>query len=572
MRDLIDLLESLDIAIGDPDGFWITPEGEIINTDKSADIHHADIAMSYFHDESSDHDDQDFSDYEDFSDYDEGEDDWEGRQAAIDEALSNGWVRAGSPDGKQFFFEWRSSLTRNAIRALLANAKAHVGFASYCVNAPRLYRIVETVPEFLRAIREALRRSLVEGATFRWQRWWANTHTGEMIEVPHHLDHDQYLFDNLDEFGPEFDYDDGSNTDALLEAIYAAGWQAMIYTAEQQELSFRCPNRPADVRNCAKMVSRILDRLPVSKLVLDLFDPAGEHTPANWRKLDAEQAEQFAKTGRLPSGKAIVEGVEDDLARSGIVDGLLGKLWNYLHDSLDANPDFTLGKSTLMLKQGERTTPSIMVKEFAPERGIFGDVLICFVPNDDMEVSGRVRVVTGSDSRIGYVVDIDLPTRNGEFTTRHIADQIGSVSAGRVFRHEFQHVLDMKRFKDKDARTTADRRWPADSQTWTEKNFSDYFNSPKEFNAFFHNIATPLLGAINAIERFGLDRASHYKGLIELDFHEWVRNTLILGSATERRFWASLTAQNKRRALNRLYGLHKRFLDLLDRAEEEKAA
>lgn len=113
----IDLMESAQRASqfsesADHHGWWITADGEMIETDTPEERYHADIAMSYFDIGASAGDD-----WEDDDGFDEPEEDMEAREEAIQVAISHGWIR-GSAYGKSMTIDYTKP-PRAALRALL---------------------------------------------------------------------------------------------------------------------------------------------------------------------------------------------------------------------------------------------------------------------------------------------------------------------------------------------------------------------------------------------------------------------------------------------------------------------
>lgn len=85
-------------------GFWITDTGELIPVDHRQDIHHGDISLKHFADDSMRDENGEFDDYS--------------RDMAQDIAYQNGWIRVSTSGNRAFALEWRT-LPRSAARHTL---------------------------------------------------------------------------------------------------------------------------------------------------------------------------------------------------------------------------------------------------------------------------------------------------------------------------------------------------------------------------------------------------------------------------------------------------------------------
>ena len=125
-----------------------------------------------------------------------------------------------------------------------------------------------------------------------------------------------------------------------------------------------------------------------------------------------------------------------------------------------------------------------------------------------------------------------------------------------VLRHEIIHYLDSKR----NPKMGGDQsHGPA------------YFNSPQEFNAYFTNLATPLLHFLQAAreepDRAKLQRFAKGYG-ISRDFQAnlamMVKEVSMNPGRAAKLFYDNLYPRNRRALLKRLYGLHQQVIAYLD--------
>lgn len=126
--------------IDTPDlGCWIEPNGSIHSCDHNQDIHHADIALEFF----------------DIDTNDDGEHDEYSRDAAIEAALDEGWLRVSAIDTMGFSVNWEGDLTPDqlqTVKPILAKARRYRFDQYYISNND--YLSFARFGDFLRAFRE----------------------------------------------------------------------------------------------------------------------------------------------------------------------------------------------------------------------------------------------------------------------------------------------------------------------------------------------------------------------------------------------------------------------------------
>lgn len=93
-----------------------------------------------------------------------------------------------------------------------------------------------------------------------------------------------------------------------------------------------------------------------------------------------------------------------------------------------------------------------------------------------------------------------------------------------------------------------------------------YYNSPIEYNAFFHMLADKLLTFIDVSRKHGASKARAEALGISLDFDETLANILRQYGIHERKFIDSLRVKTRRSLYKRVYKLHQEAVRLLNKA------
>lgn len=132
-----------------------------------------------------------------------------------------------------------------------------------------------------------------------------------------------------------------------------------------------------------------------------------------------------------------------------------------------------------------------------------------------------------------------------------------SVSFLSTFRHEFIHMLDNIR--------TGDRIVAASSH-----DKAAYYNSPAEFNAYFHDVVNKLMGVVEGVRRG--DSAKDYADLYEItgDFWKDLQH-MTRWDFHNRTFMQWLRDDRRKALLRRVYKLHSMVMGLI-RADESARA
>lgn len=151
-----------------------------------------------------------------------------------------------------------------------------------------------------------------------------------------------------------------------------------------------------------------------------------------------------------------------------------------------------------------------------------------------------------------------------EPTFDNVKSSVNSVEFMGVFKHEMVHVFDNVEHNDAVLRNVG---YKADENDRVD--LKQYFNSPWEFNAYYHMIADRFAGIVREID--GLNRADAaeiadfmgYSGNFSTDLATGVRDF-----SHGRAFMQHLTEPRRRALLRRLYQLHARVGALIAAAPE----
>jgi hypothetical protein len=143
---------------------------------------------------------------------------------------------------------------------------------------------------------------------------------------------------------------------------------------------------------------------------------------------------------------------------------------------------------------------------------------------------------------IGIKSDPSIPAIMGNIFGAHRRD----------FIHEVTHLLDAKRFKGNRFRSV--QASGKDSFSTSENGTEAYHNSPFELNAYFHEIAEPLLRILRAHQEDPEMMA--FETIPPATFQEFLNNRVEHLSREAKRHWKNVSEPNKRQIIKRLFGLY----------------
>jgi hypothetical protein len=211
---------------------------------------------------------------------------------------------------------------------------------------------------------------------------------------------------------------------------------------------------------------------------------------------------------------------------------------------------------------------------FKGRRFADGEVMLCLqgeqigLQNEDAKIWFRFA------KQQGYAVsgNISKFQRSGEpiITVYCLEDLQNTETAAKtiiyrhpvhdVLIHELIHYLDSARNSTMYSKSTGEDK----------QGKAEYYNDPAEFNAFFHNLAQPLLAFLEAARNDaglpGLTQFAKAQG-IDLDFKETLAMLIqrAQGQANPalKRYWTYLLPDRRRRVIRRLYALHQQVIATL---------
>lgn len=148
-----------------------------------------------------------------------------------------------------------------------------------------------------------------------------------------------------------------------------------------------------------------------------------------------------------------------------------------------------------------------------------------------------------------------------EFSVTNMRTMANSVGFMKVFEHEYLHMLDNRRTADRIVTLTDPKNDPA-----------GYYNSPAEFNAYYHDIAKNMLAVIAAANAKPQE-ARDYFDLYGFS-GEWKADLSLLLSddVYAQKFVSLLTPERRKALLRRLYRLYQQMLQAVSAPHSHDAA
>lgn len=269
----------------------------------------------------------------------------------------------------------------------------------------------------------------------------------------------------------------------------------------------------------------------------------------------------------------LFEGPEQDITASHVGDKVRIRLYAYLYRKCERATKYGqdhlgLDKDAAAKRAHEVTTldtivyggveyPSILLRSAIPDIEIAKDIVVCF-RESDFAMTGSANHLKIPVHGLKHFIFIDS-LGNG------ILDCMRAINSDRganIFRHEFQHVLDAKRYKGDMFRRGSRNSYngPRGDREPTAKEQRDYHNETSELNAFYHNLAEPLLARLRFYQEHEASEpgatALIYNPDISLDFREYLDQRTSKLHGTLARHWQHLTQKNRKRAIQRLAQLH----------------
>lgn len=235
----------------------------------------------------------------------------------------------------------------------------------------------------------------------------------------------------------------------------------------------------------------------------------------------------------------LFEDANKDTARSEIADQYLKNASGHLWKMMKA------GEALPTAVYQGKNLPCLPAEEFdCPP--LFRKVLMIFKPSD-YAMAGKAIMLKEPVGGYRFLLIVEV---DGE-TTQDVWKSLRYDRVQDIIRHELQHITDFRRWQGKDIFQARGVDPSADSQ---HKSPQAYHNDDLELNAFFHNLAEPLLNRIRFLRKHGLEAAGLFDP-IPRDFREWLAQRAASLHGLVKRHWQSLREANKRRAIARLKNL-----------------
>lgn len=255
----------------------------------------------------------------------------------------------------------------------------------------------------------------------------------------------------------------------------------------------------------------------------------------------------------------LLEAIDDDISASALGEHLRTIIYSYLYNlKREHGDDYRL---PMTATYGGVEMPCIPIRDL-PQRYRFRDlqdVLLIFrIRNiDPWRMVGYASQLQQPRSEFSHIVVIDA---FGE-TVLELLKTIGNDRMSNVFRHEIQHVLDGKRFK-------GDRFANSNGYKKPKENPRAYHNDPFEQNAYWHNLAEPILRNLRFMsENPEPEMWALINQDIDPDFSKFLEKALRRGGSIVRQHMQRLTGENRKRAIARLYQMHRKYFELLNSAK-----
>jgi hypothetical protein len=257
----------------------------------------------------------------------------------------------------------------------------------------------------------------------------------------------------------------------------------------------------------------------------------------------------------------LYEDAASDLRRSDLANEFIQALSSYL---------FKLSKSGGSLKhlataEYNGNDHYCIASEALDVPAILKSFLLIFIDSQYPDVSGTAAVLQTPIGRARYVVTVQADCS----TLQSLSFSVTSTNVRTTLRHELQHILDYTRFKDKAGianraivamkKTDTSKMDDAELRLHRDAQATLYHNDALETNAFFHNLAEPLLDRLRWLKRDSA--AIEFFDDLPRDFRDYMAKHVAQWSdhAVVKQHWSKLNERNRRRAISRLKQLFDLF-------------
>lgn len=261
----------------------------------------------------------------------------------------------------------------------------------------------------------------------------------------------------------------------------------------------------------------------------------------------------------------MTEDAESDVTQADTVQDVLGKLVHYFYYNTDEANNYGMKWADVNLGDPEMNGTYYIL--FAETAGIeIPGLMFLFGKKQGYHTTGmnaRASKPIFGHNRIIFV----WCTRSDDNPEDVKKVVCHNMTTHQVIKHELIHLLDHDRRKK--PKTKAD-----DFQEDPHSNMGAYYNSPAEFNAYFHNMVDRLTGMIAGMRKEP-QHAKDYADLYDYkpDFITMLKDTLSTGGFEGLRgFLKLMNPERKQRAIKRIYALHQYAGQLLKAAELDSEA
>jgi hypothetical protein len=247
--------------------------------------------------------------------------------------------------------------------------------------------------------------------------------------------------------------------------------------------------------------------------------------------------------------KELMEGVDSDVDYSVKIDAMRIALYGHVHrlreKGQEMPPAEIWGTNGTYIR-------AVDVPELAQE---WPDLLFFF------SMDGPRQFIQLKHAVSDNITKIIMLRGAGDIDTRGVMRSFLHDQYVTVFNHEVTHLLDVKRRKRDPKEKTL---------TATIGDPSKYHNDSLELNAYFGELAAPLLDRLATIKTDGLEMIDFFKE-VDPNFTTYLKKRIEKLSGVMRIHWNLISEKNKKRAIARLYGLHQEYMKWVAKREAEKA-
>lgn len=242
----------------------------------------------------------------------------------------------------------------------------------------------------------------------------------------------------------------------------------------------------------------------------------------------------------------IIEAAQDDVDASAHAETMIFALIKYVYE----------------LRQKSETLPVMVFSDGAEHPVIFARDVAGIVGHDDL----FFMFVKNTTASRGFYSPVKLPKHGlkhcigfgvSDFSTAGIYRALSDFGKHPTMMHEIQHYFDVKRYK---GRSTPDSRYQGGQFDDPDADRAAYYNNPAEYNAFFHNIAEPLLSYLRMVRKDGIETAEVFARPIDPDFRAFLRDAAKRMSRAHARAFDTFDETYRRRMLKRLFALHQEVM------------